>query len=89
MKRRAPQEEAFPDEATLEAWESMRIEVLHELQEGAIADVPDSDLDQIGELVVVLRSLRTRKKLRLPEMYTRPKNALKNELKNALMKIAN
>jgi predicted Zn-dependent protease with MMP-like domain len=48
----------IPDEETLQAWENMRIEILHELQEGAIADVPDAYLDEIGNLVVIIESWR-------------------------------
>lgn len=43
-----------PDEQTLEAWENMRNEIWHELQEGASADVPDELVDDIGNLVVML-----------------------------------
>jgi hypothetical protein len=52
-------EAMLPDERTFQAWEDMRIEVLHELQEGASTDVPDSLVDDIGTLVVTLESWRT------------------------------
>jgi len=48
----------YPDERTLQAWEDMRIEILHEIQEGGSADVPDSLVDIIGNLVVMLESWR-------------------------------
>ena len=76
MNNRYPQGVIFPDEETLQAWENMRIEVLHELQEGASADVPDSYVDDLGILVVVLASWRAQKKLRLPEASNHPKNVL-------------
>ncbi len=43
-----------PDEKTLEAWENMRNEIWHDLQEGASADVPDELVDEIGNLLVML-----------------------------------
>ena len=43
-----------PNEQTFEAWEDMRNEVWHELQDGASADVPESLIDIIGNLVVAL-----------------------------------
>ena len=58
MNRHQPLETIFPDEGTLQTWENMRIEVLHELQEGASADVPDILLDIFRSLVVVLASWR-------------------------------
>ena len=48
----------IPDERTLQAWEDMRIEILHELQDGGCAEVPDSLVDIIGNLVVILESWR-------------------------------
>lgn len=53
-------EATFPDEQTFQAWEDMRIEVLHELQEGASTDVPDSLVDDMGSLVVTLESWRAK-----------------------------
>jgi hypothetical protein len=50
-------EAAFPDESTLRAWEDMRSEVLHEIQEGA--DVPDALIDSIAELAAKLRTWRS------------------------------
>ena len=44
---------AFPDEQTLRAWEDMRIDLLHELQDGASA--PDDLIDLMGQLVVILK----------------------------------
>ena len=61
MNNRYPQGVIFPDEETLQAWENMRIEILHELQEGASADVPDSYIDDLGTLVVVLASWRAQR----------------------------
>ena len=46
-------EKLAPDEETLQTWENMRVERLHDLQEGADADVPDSLIDAIGNLVVL------------------------------------
>jgi hypothetical protein len=62
---RLPPQDAYPDEETLQAWENMRLEVLHELQDGASADVPDAYLDVLGTLVPVLANTRTQKRLRL------------------------
>jgi len=64
MSQQSPQETS-PNEETLQAWEDMRIEVLHELQDGASADIPDSYLDELGTLVSVLATTRAKKKLRL------------------------
>ncbi len=57
-----------PEEQTLQAWEDMRIEILHELQDGGSADIPDVLVDDIGRLVVMLESWRAEKKqiTRLP-----------------------
>ncbi len=74
MNSRSPQDVIFPDEETLQAWKNMRIEILHELQEGAIKDVPDSYIDDLGTLVVVLASWRAQKKLCLPEAFNLPNN---------------
>ena len=62
---RLPPQDAYPDEETLQAWENMRLEVLHELQDGASADVPDAYLDVRGTLVPVLANTRTQKRLRV------------------------
>ena len=43
-------ETALPDEPTLRAWEEMRDQVLHELQEGG--EVADTTVDAIADLVV-------------------------------------
>jgi hypothetical protein len=64
MIQRPPQE-TFPNEDTLQAWEDMRVEVLHELQDGASADIPDSYLDELGTLVSVMAATRATKKLRV------------------------
>lgn len=80
MNRRLPQEDIYPDEETLQAWENMRIEILHELQEGASADVPDSYLDDIGNLIVRLTSWKAQKKLRLLEAMNHPKLNLTNRV---------
>jgi hypothetical protein len=45
---------AFPDAQTLRAWEDMRADLLHELQEGASA--PDDLIDLMGQLVVTLKT---------------------------------
>ncbi len=65
-----------PDDETFQTWENMRIEVLHELQEGADADVPDSYLDDLGTLVVVLTSWRAQRKPTLPNAFKYPTKAL-------------
>ncbi len=49
-------ETTFPDELTLQVWEDMRNEVLHELQDGG--DVPDSLIDSMGNLATALDSWR-------------------------------
>jgi hypothetical protein len=72
MRQRPPQM-TFPDEETLQAWENMRVEVLHELQDGASADIPDSYLDELGTLVAVLDSNRAKKKLRV-RVVNRPQS---------------
>jgi hypothetical protein len=64
MNRLTPQD-AYPDEDTLQAWENMRIEILHELQDGGSTDVPDSDIDVLGTLVPVLEFTRAKKRLRV------------------------
>jgi hypothetical protein len=68
MGRPQPVEATYPDEQTLQAWKDMRLEILHELQEGASTDIPDALIDQIAELAVVLNSLRaeTESLTRLP-----------------------
>ena len=48
---------ALPDESTLQPWEDMRSEVLHEMQEGA--EIPDALNDSIAELAVRLRTWRS------------------------------
>ena len=55
-------EASDPDERTFQAWEDMRLEVLHDLQDGASEDVPDSLVDSIGFLVVDLESWRKERK---------------------------
>ena len=42
----------LPDESTFRAWDDMRSEVLHELQDGA--DMPDAVMDITSELAVML-----------------------------------
>jgi hypothetical protein len=44
----------FPNEQMLKVWEDMRLDVLHELQEGA--SVPDELIDLMGDLAVMLRA---------------------------------
>jgi hypothetical protein len=51
QRNRLPPQDAYPDYDTLQAWENMRIEILHELQDGGSTDVPDADVDQLGTLV--------------------------------------
>jgi len=77
MGRYQHMEITSPDERTLQAWEDMRIEVLHELQEGASADVPDALVDVIGSLVVMLGSWRaeTRPLKPLPSSASQPNQA--------------
>ena len=50
-------EVAFPEDPTLQAWEDMRSEVLHELQDGA--EIPDALIDSIAELAAKLRTWRS------------------------------
>jgi hypothetical protein len=50
-----------PDKQTLQAWEDMRIEIWHELEEGASADIPDTLVDDMSELVVILESSKAEK----------------------------
>lgn len=68
MGRPQPAEIPSPDKQTLQAWEDMRVEIWHELQEGASADVPDDLIDEIGNLVVTLETLKAemRSQTRLP-----------------------
>lgn len=68
MGRPQPVEATSADEQMLRIWEEMRIELLHELQEGADADIPDSLIDEMGNLVVILQSMKAETKLltRLP-----------------------
>ncbi len=65
-----------PDEETLQAWENMRIEILHELQEGGISEIPDSYLDDIGYVVVELASWRAQQKQSLMKALTKPNNEI-------------
>lgn len=51
-------ETVSPDEQTLQAWEDMRNEIWHELQEGASADIPDATIDDLGDLIVTLEALK-------------------------------
>ena len=41
-----------PDEATLRVWEEMRIEILHEIEDGG--DVPDELVDAAGDAAMVI-----------------------------------
>ena len=68
MGRSQHVETISPSEQTLQDWEDMRIEILHELQDGGSADVPDILVDDIGHLVVLIESWRaeTRNLTRLP-----------------------
>jgi hypothetical protein len=47
------------DKCTLRAWDDMRSQVWHELQDGA--DMPDEAVDFMGELVVMLKAWRSMK----------------------------
>ncbi len=58
MGRPQPGDAATVDVQTLRLWEEMRIEILHELQDGASADIPETLIDEIGELVVMLNAQR-------------------------------
>lgn len=49
MNRPPRTETTFPDEPTQRAWEEMRAEALHEIQDGG--EVPDVLLDAIGEML--------------------------------------
>jgi hypothetical protein len=71
MNKRLPNEPTFPDQDTLRTWENMRKEILHDLQEGASADVPDSEIDEVGILVVELESIQAQRKLHMPEELKR------------------
>jgi hypothetical protein len=56
MGRPRRKETTSPDELTLQVWEDMRSEILHELQDGG--DVPDSLMDIMGILATTLDSWR-------------------------------
>jgi hypothetical protein len=56
MGRPRRKETTSPDELTLQVWEDMRAEVLHELEDGG--DVPDSLMDIMGNLAATLDSWR-------------------------------
>ncbi len=56
MGRSQYQETTSLDELTLQAWEDMRAEVLHELDDGG--DVPDSLMDIMGNVASMLDSWR-------------------------------
>jgi hypothetical protein len=71
MTQKLPKERTFPDQDTLRTWENMRKEILHDLQEGASAEVSDSEIDEVGILVVELESIRAQAKLRMPEELKR------------------
>lgn len=76
MYRHSPQEGIYPDEETLQAWENMRLEVLHELQDGASADIPDASLEVFGTLVATLASSEAQMEQHQPEAEERPNCAL-------------
>ncbi|MCL4487073.1 MAG: hypothetical protein M1570_02950 [Chloroflexi bacterium] len=57
-------ETAPPDETTLRAWEEMRVQILHDLQEGG--EVADSTVDAIADLVVRFDFLRLRRPMSRP-----------------------
>jgi len=46
MKRRREVRRVSPNEATLRVWEEMRIEILHEIEDGG--NVPDELVDAAG-----------------------------------------
>lgn len=56
MGRPRRKETTSPDELTLQVWEDMRSEILHELQDGG--DVSDSLMDIMGNLATTLDSWR-------------------------------
>ena len=68
---------AIPDEDTLQAWEDMRSEILHELQDGASADIPDAVIDQLGTLVAMINTTRSKKRLRVRIMKRPPSQLAK------------
>lgn len=79
MNRQVPKNRFVPDQETLRTWENMLKEVLHDLQEGASAEVPDSEIDELGTLVVELADLRTHQMLRPPEaLYSSIKAIVKS-----------
>lgn len=49
MNRPPRMQATLPDKPTQQAWEDMRAEVLHEIQDGG--EVPDVLLDAIGEML--------------------------------------
>ena len=65
MNRTQPAKTKIPDEQMYQDWENMRIELLHELQEGADGDVSDAEIDAIGDLVVLLNSWREKMKIQV------------------------
>jgi hypothetical protein len=54
MKRLQKEVVTVPDEQTLQVWEDMRAETLHELEDGAV--VPDESIETLGEVLVALES---------------------------------
>ncbi len=59
------QETTPPDDISLQVWEDMRAEVLHELEDGG--DVPDSLMDIMGNLATMLDSWRAALKSSTPQ----------------------
>ena len=76
MNRQLPKEPTYPDRDTLRTWENMRKEILHDLQEGASADIPDSEIDEVGILVAELDTIQAPSNLRMPEELKRSITAL-------------
>ena len=52
MKRLRKVKRVSPDEATLRAWEDMRIEILHEIEDGG--NVPEEWVNAAGDLAALV-----------------------------------
>lgn len=79
MNQQVPKTRFVPDQETLRTWENMRKEVLHDLQEGASAEVPDSEIEEVGTLVVELADYRAQKELSRSEaLYSSTKAIVKS-----------
>lgn len=79
MNQQVPKTRFVPDQETLRTWENMRKEVLHDLQEGASVEVPDSEIEEVGTLVVELADYRAQKELSRSEaLYSSTKAIVKS-----------